>query len=68
MSGPGSGGLAGYQGLLMGLQDCLTLSGCVHVHELRIEWKGVWQRKLLQQPERENDLKISSNLVHECGN
>lgn len=68
MSGPGGGGLSGYHGLLMGLRDCSILNGCAYVHGMRVGWREVWQRKFLQQPERKNDLKVSFNLVHECGN
>lgn len=57
MSGPGGGGLAGYQDLRMGLRDCSILNECVHIHGVGVGWKGAWQKKFLQQPDRENDLK-----------
>lgn len=55
----GGGGLAGYQDLLMRLRDCAILNECVRIHG--VGWKRAWQRKFLQQPDRENDLK--SHLI-----
>ena len=62
-SGPGGGGLAGYQGILMGFRDHSILSGCVNVHR----WWGGAVRGGFCNSQR-NDFKISSNLVHECEN
>lgn len=62
-SGPGGGGLAEYQGILMGFRDHSILSGCVHVHGW---WRGQGERVSATARERENDFKISSNSVHEC--
>ena len=48
-SGPGGGGLAGYQGILMGFRDHLIFSGCVGVPRW---WWGRGERGFLQQPEK----------------
>ena len=45
------------------LEGCSNLNSFVHVHGVGVGWKGFWRRKFLQQPERESDLKISSNLI-----
>ena len=64
-SGPGGGGLAGYQGVLMGFRDHSVLRGCVHVHGW---WRGQEERVSATAREREKDFKISCISVHECEN